>query len=294
MARPIKTGLTYYPHDVDMSEDLKIRKLEAKFGLTGYAIYNKILEQQYKYAGKFNLKCEDNISLYCKEWKVTRLKLFKIIEGCISLGLFEDESLLSESIRARLEKINNFRKTKRDQFSERKSEDKRNNDLKEVSTNQNYRETPQSKVKESKEKKSSVCNTIHTLEFETFHKYLHNEKDFTKLKDYDLQYYFTRVINFYPDKNFTLKELKSKIIFFIENDKKSDKHEPKKNSIGKSDSVTVAYELVKNNLDWISSLPDKDPDEVIPELVKKCRDPAVKDTLFEAYVEKALRYYVPQ
>lgn len=290
MARPIKKGLTYYPHDVDMSEDLKIRKLEAKFGLTGYAIYNKILEQQYKYAGKFTLKCEDNVFLYCREWKVTQQKLFKIVDACIALGLFEDDTLLSDSIRERLEKINNQRKSRREQFSNKKSSEEKINNLEKVSTIQNSSETPQSKVKESKENKSSVCTN--TLEFETLHKYLEDEKDFARLKEYDLQYYFSRVINFYPDKNFTLKELKAKIIFFIENDKKSDKHEPRRNQRKKSDSITVAYELVKNNLDWIKNLPDKNPDEVIPELIKKCRDPAVKDTLFEAYVEKALRYYL--
>ena len=62
--------------------------------------------------------------------------------------------------------------------------------------------------------------------------------------------------------------------------------------MAKKDSVTVAYELVKNNLDWIKNLPDKNPDEVVPELIKKCRDPARNDALFEAYVEKALRYYL--
>lgn len=290
MARPLKTGLEYFPHDVDMSEDLKIRKLEARFGLTGYALYNKILEQQYKYAGKFTLKCEDNLKLYCKEWKITKVKLFKIIEACISLELFEDEKLLSDSIRERLEKINNHRKSQREHFSKKKSENKKINYLEIVSESENVAETPQSKVKESKEKKSSVCK--HTHDFESFHKTLLKDDDYSELKKFDLKYYFDRVINFYPDKQFTDRELKAKIIFFIGNDKKSVKHEAVKNPLAKKDSVTVAYELVKNNFSWIKELPDKNPDEVIPELIKKCRDPARNDALFEAYVEKALRYYL--
>ncbi len=289
MARPLKTGLEYFPHDVDMSEDLKIRKLEARFGLTGYALYNKILEQQYKYAGKFTLECEDNLRLYCKEWKITKVKLFKIIEACISLELFEDEKLLSDSIRQRLEKINNHRKSQRENFSKRKSENTKISHLEIVSESENIAETVQSKVKESKEKKSSVCK--HTHDFEKFHTDIKQDEDYSELKNYDLKYYFDRVVNFYPEKQFTEKELKAKIVFFIGNDKKSAKHTVVKNPFAKKDSVTVAYELVKNNLDWIKNLPDKNPDEVVPELIKKCRDPARNDALFEAYVEKALKFY---
>ena len=289
MARPLKTGLEYFPHDVDMSEDLKIRKLEARFGLTGYALYNKILEQQYKYAGKFTLECEDNLRLYCKEWKITKVKLFKIIEACISLELFEDEKLLSDSIRQRLEKINNHRKSQRENFSKRKSENTKISHLEIVSESENIAETVQSKVKESKEKKSSVCK--HTHDFEKFHTDIKQDEDYSELKNYDLKYYFDRVVNFYPEKQFTEKELKAKIVFFIGNDKKSAKHTVVKNPFAKKDSVTVAYELVKNNLSWIKNLPDKNPDEVVPELIKKCRDPARNDALFEAYVEKALKFY---
>lgn len=274
-----------------MSEDLKIRKLEAKFGLTGYALYNKILEQQYKYGGKFNLKSDENITLYCKEWKIRKPQLFKIVEYCILLELFEDENLLSDSIQLRLEKINNQRKSKREQFISKKSEEGKINNLDEVSLEQNIGETSQSKVKESKEKKSSVCK--HTHDFESFHTYITMQDDYSKLKDFDLRYYFERVTNFYPGKDFSLEELKAKILFFVENDKKSNKHEPVKNPVKKKDSVNVAYELVHSHLDWIKNLSDKNPDEVVPQLVLKCRDPARNDSLFEAYVEKALRYYLP-
>lgn len=291
MARPIKAGLEYFSHDTDMSEDLKIRKLEAKFGLTGYAVFNKILEQQYKYGGKFNLISDDNITLYCKEWKIKHLRLLQILEYCISIGLFENENLLSVSINKRLEGINSKRATYRKQKMKKTSEDEKYNNLDDVFQSENSSESTQSKVKESKEKKSSVCK--HTHDFENFHTYITMQDDYSKLKDFDLKYYFERVINFYPDKEFSQEELKAKILFFVENDKKSSKHEPVKNPVKKKDSVTAAYELVHSNLNWIKTLPDKNPDEVVPQLVLKCRDPARNDSLFEAYVEKALKYYLP-
>jgi hypothetical protein len=289
MARPIKKGLDYFSHDVDMSEDLKIKKLENKFGLTGYAVYNKILEQQYKYAGEFNLITDDNLSLYAREWKITRPRLLEIIKACIELRLFTDESLLSDAIKNRMEKINHKRAAERVRKIPKKTLNEDNNNLTEVIKSENTADTPESKVKESKEKKSSVCT--HTHDFENFHSHFKTHPEYKTYKDYDLQYYFSRVLNFYCGKKFSEKELQAKVIFFIDNDKKSEKHSPVKNPVKKKDTVTVAYELVHENLEWIKSLPDKNPDEVIPVIASRCREPARHDPLFEAYIEKALRAY---
>ena len=48
MARPKKDGLDYFPHDCDMSNDLKMEAIEAHHGLEGYAVVNKLLERIYK------------------------------------------------------------------------------------------------------------------------------------------------------------------------------------------------------------------------------------------------------
>jgi hypothetical protein len=295
LARPIKTGLTYYPHDVDMSEDLKIRKLEAKFGLTGYAVYNKILEQQYKYAGKFDLKSEDDIILYCKEWKVKRPRLLQILEYCISLGLFENENLLSVSINKRLEEINSKRATYRNQKIKKTDEDEKNSNLEEVFLMENSSKSTQSKVKESKENKSKGNVTpprdFLKIPFDDFHKAFKVDVEFAKYEKYDLQIYFSQAVEKYPMEK-SISEIIRRVKKFISCDINSNgKFYPHLKPVKRSDSVTVAYELVKNNLEWIKSLPDKNPDEVIPQLVQKCRDPARNDTLFEAYIEKALKHY---
>lgn len=295
MARPIKKGLDYFSHDVDMSEDLKIKKLEAKFGLTGYAVYNKILEQQYKYAGEFNLITEENILLYCKEWKITQPKLEKIIRACIDLKLFENENLLSSSIEKRLEKINNYRKTKRERFTVSKNEDNKNKDLQVVSEEQNIGETPQSKVKESKEKKrrgdEAPPPDFLKISFADFEKGFLCEKDAGLFGKYDLQIYFEQVMEKYP-KEKSIAEIIKRVKKFISCDESSNgKFIPHLKRTAHKDSVTVAYEHVQKNLEWIKSLPDKNPDEVIPVLAAKCREPARNDTLFEAYIEKALRHY---
>jgi len=48
MARPQKEGLDYFSLDVDMDQDDKIRLIEAKFKLTGFAIVIKLLMKIYK------------------------------------------------------------------------------------------------------------------------------------------------------------------------------------------------------------------------------------------------------
>lgn len=48
MARPTKTGLSYFPVDVDIFEDEKIQFISAKFGLKGEAIVFRLLSKIYR------------------------------------------------------------------------------------------------------------------------------------------------------------------------------------------------------------------------------------------------------
>lgn len=61
MGRQIKKGIDYFSHDVNMKEDLKIKLLRAKFGLTGYAVYNLLLEDIYK--DSYYLKIDEDYIL---------------------------------------------------------------------------------------------------------------------------------------------------------------------------------------------------------------------------------------
>lgn len=48
MARPRRAGLTYFPHDVELSSDEKVAALESLYGNDGYAFYCKLLERIYR------------------------------------------------------------------------------------------------------------------------------------------------------------------------------------------------------------------------------------------------------
>lgn len=48
MARPLKLGLDYFPHDTDSVNDEKIEALRMLFGNDGYAFYFILLERIYR------------------------------------------------------------------------------------------------------------------------------------------------------------------------------------------------------------------------------------------------------
>ena len=51
MARKAKEGLEYYPHDVDMYSDDKVKLLRARLGIKGYAVYTLLLAKIYRTNG---------------------------------------------------------------------------------------------------------------------------------------------------------------------------------------------------------------------------------------------------
>ena len=51
MARPMKNGLTYFPFDVDFFTDKKIKRLRAKYGADGIAVYMYLFALLKKWFG---------------------------------------------------------------------------------------------------------------------------------------------------------------------------------------------------------------------------------------------------
>ena len=99
MARPIKTGLDYFPLDVDMDE--KIELIEAKHGLLGFGLVIKLFQKIYKNGYFFNVT-EDKILLAKKQLNVD----INFINECINdscrwdifhEGLFEQYKILTSN-----------------------------------------------------------------------------------------------------------------------------------------------------------------------------------------------------
>ena len=97
MARPQKTGLDYFPVDVDIFSDIKIRLVMARFGADGFAFYMYLLSRIYR--DGFCVKAdEDFILIASADLQMSREKIGQM------LSFFLDRSLL-DSILFKADKI---------------------------------------------------------------------------------------------------------------------------------------------------------------------------------------------
>jgi len=120
MARPLKEGLEYFSHDINMSSDPKIMCLEAEHKIIGYGVYNKLLELIYASAnGEIELTEEINFVVLSKKCGVS-VKLFKnIVDSCVKFKLFDEtfyksqKVLTSNGIKKRFNAVNTERERKR-------------------------------------------------------------------------------------------------------------------------------------------------------------------------------------
>lgn len=67
MARPIKQGLEYFPFEVNMPYDRKVKFLRSRFGLKGYAIYTLLLCKIYQDKGYYCPWNDDEAMLFANE-----------------------------------------------------------------------------------------------------------------------------------------------------------------------------------------------------------------------------------
>lgn len=88
MARPQKTGLEYFPLDVDIDQDDKIQLIEARFGITGFAIVIKLFMKIYK-EGYYYEWTEKEQLLFSKRINVDINLVNDVINECIKWGLFD-------------------------------------------------------------------------------------------------------------------------------------------------------------------------------------------------------------
>ena len=182
MARPTKTGLEYFPLDVDMDQDDKLFFIEAKHGLIGFAVVVRLLMLIYK-DGYYKQYTEDKEAfMLAKRLSVEVNVLNNIINDCINEDIFNKKLfeqygiLTSRGIQKRyLEAC--ARRKEVNIFKEYCLIDPKNYknlvfeyinpvivDINPDKCNTVSAETPQSKVKESKEKESKEKNNTRARE----------------------------------------------------------------------------------------------------------------------------------
>jgi hypothetical protein len=147
MARPRKEGMDYFPHDVHMSTDKKVKALRIMYGNDGYTFFNIALEMIYQ-EPNFELDVSDaeTIQILASNVEVTTQKLSEMIATAVKHGCFDKERytndgvLTSNGILKRADVVTKKRVAMRDKYD------------KKVSDEETPPETPQRKGKESKSK----------------------------------------------------------------------------------------------------------------------------------------------
>jgi len=161
MARPRKEGLDYFPHDVHMSTDKKVKALRIMYGNDGYTFFNIALEMIYQ-EPNFELDISDaeTIQILASNVEVTTQKLSEMIATAIKHGCFDKERytndgvLTSNGIIKRAEVVTKKRIAMRDKYDKKVSYAE--------TSQETMSEMPQSKVKESKRKvKDKVIKILH-------------------------------------------------------------------------------------------------------------------------------------
>ena len=180
MARPRKTGLDYFPKDVDFWDDYKIIDLLNEYGPLGVCIYDVILCQVYKNGYYLEVPIDklasQIIRIIGNRWIKEKNLVLQVILYCADIGLF-DHALLSQSvitsvgIQRRYSEVTVRNKVNKDKYwlleknnPQAVCQSVPSNSVfasetlvSATKTSVNAAVIPQSKVKESKVNKSKVC-----------------------------------------------------------------------------------------------------------------------------------------
>lgn len=152
MGRYSKEYCDYFSHDRDMRNHRKVKAIRNKFGITGYGVWNMILELLTGSKGNKFIDSEAEIEIISGDFGISATEMREIVDYCIYLGLLRSGNgeIWSESLNDRLKPV--FEKR---EAAKHKSEQQSRNGGKFTSNKTetvgiSAPEKPQSKVKESK------------------------------------------------------------------------------------------------------------------------------------------------
>ena len=90
MARPIKSGLDYFPLDVNLDD--KVELLEAEHGITGFGVIVKLWQRIFA-DGYYTRWDDDRALLVAKDTGVSAAELQAIVATAVRRGIFSAELL---------------------------------------------------------------------------------------------------------------------------------------------------------------------------------------------------------
>ena len=197
MARPTAKGVEYFPLNVNFINDLKVRKLLLSCGAESIAVLIYLLSTIYKDEGYFVEIHEDEIDLIALDVNVTPEFVLEVINKACEVRFFDVNLynnfniLTSKGIQERYLKITERRKnsvviTQFNLINVYNNSINVNNNSVNVNNNSiNVHDNEQSKVKESKEKKSKV-KSLSNNSVKNVYLTETEKRDYTNKKIYEL------------------------------------------------------------------------------------------------------------
>ena len=160
MARPVKNYCDYFTHDRDMRNHRKIKALRTKFGITGYALWNMLLEYLTGIDGNEFENSDVELELMAGDFGVSVTEISDVLNYCIKLELLflKDGFVNSESLDERLNPVYEKRKVAKSLSKKQLRSNGKYVHNNAASNGVSVTEMPQSKVKESKVNKIIVNN----------------------------------------------------------------------------------------------------------------------------------------
>ena len=97
MSRPKKSGIDYFPLDVTLFSDPKIKKLKARYGVDGIAVYIYLLCEIYR-SGYYIQLDEDSIYIFSDDLKMSSAKVMQVLNFLLERSLFERTLFQSDKV----------------------------------------------------------------------------------------------------------------------------------------------------------------------------------------------------
>ena len=178
MGRPTKTGLKYFPKEVDYYDDFKVIDLLNEYGPLGQTIYDIILCEVYRDKGYYleiplDKLAAKIIRIIGNRWVKNKDLVLQVIQYCADIGLFEKDLLTqnvitSAGIQRRYSEVTVRNKVQKDRFwlidkdgqpllsapENGISVEKKGISVAETPVNESSNRQKESKEKESKENKN--------------------------------------------------------------------------------------------------------------------------------------------
>lgn len=158
MGRPLKQGLDFFPHDLDLSSDEKIEALRSLFGNDGYAFYCILLERIYRTEdGELDISDPETRRVLAKKIGVSVRKFEEILRVSLKYHCFDAEIhrnndvLTSSAIKKRFYQITGKRAKSRGSYRVSEAETPPETPPETLVSGTQVKE---SKVKRSKEKEN--------------------------------------------------------------------------------------------------------------------------------------------